>query len=91
MSKTIPKATIKKINKKLHESLHNYRKMIVYMCADLPIESLCLPKRYEKALIDNGLLRIYDLFNRDLREIKGIGEIGVKYLAARLDEFLAMR
>lgn len=91
MSKTIPKTIVKKINKKLLESLGNYRKMVGYMGADLPIECLCLPQRYEKALIDNGIVRVFELFDIDLTKIEGIGKVGIGYLTASLNQFLSMR
>jgi len=91
MVKTIPKRVVKQINKKLLESLDHYKKMLGYMGADLPIGSLCLPKRYEKVLLDNGILRIYELFDRDLAKIEGIGKVGVRHLTAGLDQFLSMR
>lgn len=86
----ILKEEILKINKKLLESLDNYRNTISFMYGDAPIEVLCLPKVIETVLINNGCLRVYDLFNRDLAEIKGIGNTRVRQLAARLDEFLAV-
>ncbi len=84
------KTHIRKINKKLLESLENYKDIVRYMGADLPIGCLCLPQKYEKKLLENGILRIYDLFNRDLTKIKGIGKVGVGHLTARLQEFIPM-
>ena len=84
------KTHIRKINKKLNESLENYKDIVRYMGADLPIGCLCLPQKYEKKLLDNGILRIYDLFNRDLTKIKGIGKVGVGYLTASLQQFIPM-
>jgi len=81
---------IKKINKKLIESLQNYRKMTTYMNGDMPIGCLCLSKAIETALINAGFLRIYDLFDRDLTEIKGLGAVRIRDLTSRLNEFLAM-
>jgi hypothetical protein len=84
------KSDIKKINKKLTEGLQNYRKMMSYMAGDVPIQSLCLPKTIETILLNNGLLRVYDLFDRDLTEIKGLGTVRCRDLTSRLDQFLAM-
>ncbi len=81
---------IRKINKKLLESLHNYRDMVKYMGGDMPIGCLCLPKKYEKKLFEQGILRVYDLFNRDLTKIKGIGKVGIGYLTSSLNQFLSM-
>lgn len=86
----LSKSEIKKINKKLLESLQNYRKFMTYMSGDVPIGVLCLSKPIEKALLDNGILRVYDLFDRDLAKIKGIGKVRRRDLAASLDKFLAM-
>jgi len=80
-----------KIQKKLVESLQNYRKTMSYMVGDAPIGVLCLPKSVEKALVNSGLLRVYDLFDRDLTKIKGVGKVGVGHLTSSLHEFLSMR
>lgn len=87
----LSKSQIKKINKKLLESLQNYRNFVSYMAGDVPIGVLCLPKATEKALLNNGFLRVYDLFNADLAEIKGIGKVRIRDLTSSLDQFLAMR
>ncbi len=87
----LPKSVIKKINKKLTDSLQNYRKMMACMVGDLPISALCLPKATETILIKQGFLRVYDLFDCDLTEIKGIGDARGRDLATRLDEFISMR
>lgn len=86
----INKAAIRKINKKLLESLENYKDIVRYMGADLPIGCLCLPQKYEKKLLENGILRVYDLFNRDLAKIKGIGKVGVGHITTSLQQFVPM-
>lgn len=86
----ILKKEIHEIHKKLLESLDNYRKTMSYMYGDAPIQVLCLDKVVETILINEGCLRVYDLFDRDLTEIKGIGHSRVRNLAARLDEFLSV-
>jgi hypothetical protein len=86
----LKKSDIKKINKKLLESLQNYRKMVHYMTGDMPIGVLCLQKQTEKVLIDNGILRVYELFDRDFTKIKGIGKVRIRDLTTCLDKFLAM-
>lgn len=91
MTNTIPKTTVRKINKKLVESLGNYQKMMGYMAADLPVQALCLPKRYEKALLSSGILRVFELFDLDLVEIEGIGVVGARHLTASLNEFVSIR
>lgn len=87
----LPKSVVKKINKKFSESLQNYRKYMSLMIGDMPIGCLCLPKTTEKALIKAGFLRVYDLFDCDLTEIKGIGNVRAGDLATRLDQFISMR
>jgi hypothetical protein len=81
---------IKKINKKLLESLQNYRNFMQYASADMPIGALCLKKDIEKLLLKNGFVRIYDLFDADFTKIKGLGKVRIRDLTARLNEFLAM-
>lgn len=81
---------IKKINKKLLESLQNYRKFMQYSQGDLPIGALCLPKDLEKLLLKNGFVRIYDLFEADFTKIKGLGKVRLGYLTSSLNQFLAM-
>lgn len=86
----VVKEEILKINKKLLEGLENYRKTMAFMFGDAPIEVLCLSKVIEKALISNGCLRVYDLFDRDLVEIEGISHSGIRQLTARLQEFISV-
>jgi hypothetical protein len=86
----IKDSDIVEINKKLLESLENYRKFMSYASGDLPLECLCLPKPTEKILLDNGFLRIYDLFDADLTKVKGLGQVRLRDLTTRLDKFLAM-
>jgi hypothetical protein len=90
MEVNLKKADIKKINKKLLESLHHYRKMVTFMAADMPIGVLCLPKATEKILTKEGILRVYDLFDRDLSEIKGIGKTRIRDLTSSFDKFLSI-
>ena len=84
------KSTIKKINKKLVESLENYRKFMQYAQGDLPLGALCLPKDLEKLLLKNGFVRVYDLFDADFTKVKGLGKVRLGYLTTSLNEFLAM-
>lgn len=78
------------INKKLLDSLDNYRKTLSYMCADAPIGCLCLPKVVESILNDNGIVRIYDLFNADLAKIESLTAAHRLRLASSLDQFITM-
>lgn len=79
-----------KIKKQLLESLQNYNKTMSYMICDAPIETLCLKKDIENILINIGCLRIYDLLDRDLTKIKGLGVSRIRDLTTRLNEFLSI-
>ncbi len=83
----LQKTLVKKVSKKLLESLSNYRKLTLLMGADVPIGSLCLDKKIEKILLDNGLSRVYDILNMDLTKIKGLGRVRIGYITSRLNEF----
>lgn len=72
------------------KNLQHYRKILSYMGANVPIQVLCLPKVVEKSLLAEGILRVYDLINRDLTEIKGLGQARLDLLASRLDEFFTV-
>lgn len=75
---------------KFKKDLNHYRKTLCYLEGNVPIQVLCLPKVLENALLRDGCLRIYDLFNRDLTKIKGIGKNRISLLTSRLDEFLTV-
>jgi len=77
-------------NEKFKKDLNHYRRTMCYLEANVPIQVLCLPKVVENALIREGCVRIYDLFDRDLAKIKGIGKSRVSLLTSRLDEFLTV-
>lgn len=74
----------------LKKDLAHWRKLLAYMGANVPIQVLCLPKPIEKSLLSCGILRVYDLIDRDLTEIKGIGVARADLLASRLDEFFTV-
>lgn len=76
---------------KLQEDLAHYRKVMYFMGANIPIECLCLPKAIETILKTEGCTRVYDLLNRDLAEIKGLGKRRLDLLTSRLDEFVSVR
>ncbi len=81
---------LKKIKEELLKKLEEYRKSMKYMAADAPIGILCLPKVVEKSLINHGCLRVYDLFDLNFAEVKGLSETSIRNLAASLDQFLSM-
>ena len=82
------KSLDKKVNKKLLESLANYKKVTSMMAADIPISALCLDKATEKILLGNGFLRVYDILDVDFAKIKGLGKIRIRNLSSRLHEFV---
>lgn len=79
-----------KVNEELKKTVTYYKKNLKYMAADAPIGVLCLPKRIETCLNNAGLDRIYDVFDFDLAKVKGLGDVGRRYLTTALDEFLSM-
>ena len=80
----------KKLREMVAKKLAEYQKTLSYMAADAPISILCLPKSVEGILFRNGLLRVYDLFDRDLSKIEGLTEAAVGHLTSSLDKFLSM-
>ncbi len=79
-----------KLKEELRKKLGEYQKTMKFMLADAPIEILCLHPATEKILLDQGFLRIYDLFDIDLIKIKGIGAARVRHLTSSLDKFFSM-
>ena len=86
----ILKREMNKINLELLKSLGNYQKTLSFMLADAPIGCLCLPKTIETILLNEGCLRIYDLFDRDFTEIEGLGVARIRDLTTCLDKFFSM-
>ncbi len=70
--------------------LEYYRTMLMYLGGNVPLEALCLPKRYHNCLVKDGCDRVYDLISRDLTKIKGLGDLGCELISARLDQFFTM-
>lgn len=75
---------------RLKKDFEHYRKTLSFLAANVPIEALCLPPVIENALLKEGCLRVYDLINRDLTKIKGIGTGRLALLTSRLDEFFTI-
>lgn len=75
---------------RVKEDLAYYRKVLMFMESNVPIQVLCLPSQIENVLLAQGCLRVYDLIHRDLAEIKGIGKSRMSLLTARLDEFFTV-
>jgi len=81
---------MRKLREEVAKKFEDYRNTLNYMACDAPISILCLPSVIEKALIAHGLLRIYDLFNCDFTEVKGLGVSRTRDLTTCLDKFFAM-
>lgn len=83
-------AEMKDSQDRLKEDLSHYRNVMYFLGANVPIETLCLPKAIESILISDGCVRVYDLINRDFTKIKGLGTRRLALLTSRLDEFLSI-
>ena len=83
-------AAMQKIREEVAKKLNDYRNTINYMAADAPIATLCLPTATEKALVAVGLLRIYDLFDRDFTKVEGLNVARIRDLTSRIDQFFSM-
>lgn len=81
---------IKLLKEALSKSFQEYKTTIAYMSADAPISVLCLDKATENILNENGLERIYDLFDYDFTKIKGLGVGRIRNLTSRLNEFFSV-
>lgn len=81
---------MQQLKEELNKSFSNYKRTMQYMASDAPISVLCLPKKIEKILTDQGFLRIYDLINVDLVKIEGIPISRLSDITSRLDQFLSM-
>lgn len=80
----------KKLQEKTAQAVEDYNKVMKFMSGDAPIQILCLDKKTEKILLVNGYERIYDLFDVDFTEIKGLGPVRRWNLTTCLHEFLSM-
>jgi len=76
--------------RKIAQDLERYRKIMMCLQGDSPIQVLCLPKQLENKLILSGCLRIYDMIDLDFSKIKGIGKIRGAFLRSCLNEFLSI-
>lgn len=81
---------LEKIKIEVLKKFDEYKKTLNYLAADAPISILCLPQATEKILLDNGFLRVYDLFNVDFTKIKGFGAVRCRQLTTCLDQFFSM-
>ncbi len=78
------------VKRELIKSFDRYQKVMSLMAIDGPISVLGLPKNIQKILEDNGILRLYEILNMNLIEIKGLSDIDRTRLAASLNKFSAM-
>ncbi len=81
---------MEKVKEEVFKKLQEYKKTIAFMSADAPISILCLPSVIEKALINHGLLRVYDLFEFDFTEVEGLSSARIQRLTSSLDQFFSM-
>ena len=81
---------MQKIREEVAKSYAEYRNSINFMVADAPISVLGLTPVIENALHAHGCLRVYDLFNCNFVEVKGLGATRIRELTASLDQFLSM-
>ena len=80
------KTDVKKIGKEVLKTVKTYANVLKIMACDMPIESLCLPKELNSILIKAGYLRVYDILDINLTEIKGVGVVRANMISARLQE-----
>lgn len=81
---------MQKIREEVVNKFVEYSKTLNFMMADAPISILCLSKNIERALINHGCLRVYDLFDCDFTKVKGLGVVRIRDLTTSLDKFLSM-
>ena len=81
---------MRKLKEEVTQKFVQYRKFLIFMAGDAPIETLCLPKVIENALLAHGCFRIYDLFDCDFTEVKGLGISRIRDLTSCLDQFVSM-
>lgn len=81
---------MKILREELVKKFSEYKKTIGFMAADAPIEILCLPSEIEKILLNSGFHRVYDLFDADFVEIKGLGKARIARLTSCLNQFFSM-
>lgn len=90
MDEVIDNLELKDKQEELNKNLAHYRNILMYMGANVPIQVLCLPKVIESALINDGCIRVYDMINRDLAKVKGIGRERLDVIESRLDNFFTV-
>lgn len=81
---------LQKIKEEVIKKFAEYEQSVKYMAADAPISILCLQKAVENKLIENNILRVYDLFNMDLAKIEWLSSSALRHLTTSLNQFLTM-
>lgn len=81
---------LQKLREELSKSFQQYKDTMRMLAADAPIEILCLPQSIQKILLNNGCLRVYDLFDLDFTKIEGFGPVRIRHLTTCLDQFFSM-
>lgn len=72
------------------QSFVRYQKILNIMALDAPISILMLPKAIEKAVLNSGYTRIYEIANLDFVKIEGLDDVQKVRLTACLNQFLSM-
>lgn len=81
---------LQKIKEEVIKKFAEYEQSVKYMAADAPISILCLQKSVENKLMENNILRVYDLFDIDLTKIEWLNASALRHLTSSLNEFLTM-
>lgn len=79
-----------KDNEEISKNIEHYRKTLMFLGGNVPIQALCLPLVIENVLMKNGYERVYDLIGTNLTKIKGLGRERIALLTSRLDEFFTV-
>lgn len=81
---------LQKIKEEVIKKFAEYEQSVKYMAADAPISILCLQKSVENKLIENNILRVYDLFNMDFTKVEWLNANALRHLTTSLNKFLTM-
>lgn len=81
---------VKKVREEVVKKFYQYRTTLNFMAADAPIAVLGLPMATEVILRNQGLLRVYDLFDLDLTKIEGLSDTRLRDLTTSINQFFSM-
>lgn len=79
-----------KVAERLQKDFAHYKQTLAFLGSNVPIETLCLPKAIETILKKQNYLRVCDLLCEDFTKIKGLGNVRLRYLTSRIDEFFSI-